>query len=116
MVLFARSFSIFILKIFFNFFKFLILKALTNFFLNYLIFFFNDETIKMLFIYISTINFFALLIYIYKSNFDETKSNLISFLLYVKYKLWATYLKSYKLYNNLKYSLCFTLIKKNVFI
>ena len=86
MILFARSLSIFMSKIFFNSLRSLILKVLTNFFLNYLIFFFDDETIKMSFTYISTINFFVLLIYIYESDFDDTKSNLISFLLYVKYQ------------------------------
>ena len=85
MVLFARSLSISISKIFFNFLRFLILKVLTNFFLNYLIFFFDDETIKMSFTYINIINSFALLMYIYKSNFDDTKLSLINFLLYVKY-------------------------------
>ena len=85
MILFARSFSIFTLKIFFNSLRFLILKILMNFFLNHLIFFFNDEIIKMLFIYINIINSFILLMYIYKSNFDDTKFNLISFLFYVKY-------------------------------
>ena len=85
MILFARSFSIFISKIFFNSLKSLILKALTSFFLNYLISFFDGETIKMLFTYINTINSLALLIYIYKSNFDDTKLNLINFSLYIKY-------------------------------
>ena len=86
MILFARSLLIFILKIFFNFLRSLILKILTNFFLNHLIFFFNDEIIKMLFIYINTINSFTLLMYIYKFDFDDTKFNLISFLLYIKYQ------------------------------
>ena len=39
----------------------------------------------MLFIYINTINSLILLMYIYKSDFDDIKLNLISFLLYVKY-------------------------------
>ena len=86
MILFARSLSISISKIFFNSLRFLILKTLTNFFLNHLIFFFDDETIKMSFTYINTIIFFALLIYIYKSNFDDIKPSLISFLLYIKYQ------------------------------
>ena len=86
MILFARSLSISISKIFFNSLKFLILKILTNFFLNYLIFFFNDEAIKISFTYINIIDFFALLMYIYKSNFDDTKPNLISFSLYIKYQ------------------------------
>ena len=85
MILFARSLSIFISKIFFNFLRFLILKTLTNFFLNHLIFFFDGETIKMSFTYISTINSLALLMYIYKSDFDNIKLSLISFLLHVKY-------------------------------
>ena len=85
MILFARSFSIFILKIFFNSLKFLILKILTNFFLNYLISFFDDEAIKMLFICINIINFFILLMYIYEFNFDNTKLNLINSSLHVKY-------------------------------
>ena len=85
MILFARSLSISISKIFFNFFKSLILKTLTNSFLNHLIFFFDDETIEMSFIYTSTINSLALLIYIYESNFDDIKLSLISFSLHVKY-------------------------------
>ena len=85
MILFARSLSISILKIFFNFLRFLILKALTNFFLNHLIFFFDGEAIKMLFLYINIINFLVLLMYIYEFNFDDIKSSLISFLLYIKY-------------------------------
>ena len=85
MILFARSLSTSISKIFFNFLRFLILKVLANFFLNHLIFFFDDETIKMSFIYINTINSLALLIYIYKSDFDDTKPNLINFSLYMKY-------------------------------
>ena len=64
MILFARSLSIFISKIFFNSLRFLILKISTNFFLNHLISFFNDETIKILFIYINTINSLTLLMYI----------------------------------------------------
>ena len=85
MILFARSFSTSISKIFFNFLKSLILKVLTNFFLNHLISFFDDKTIKMSFTYISIINSFALLMYIHKSNFDNIKLNLISFSLHVKY-------------------------------
>ena len=85
MILFARSFSISISKIFFNFLRFLILKILTIFFLNHLIFFFDGETIKMSFIYINIINFLILLIYIYEFNFDDTKPSLISFLLHMKY-------------------------------
>ena len=85
MVLFARSLSISMSKIFFNFFRFLILKALTNFFLNHLISFFDGETIKMSFTYISTINSLVLLMYIYESDFDDIKFSLISFLLHMKY-------------------------------
>ena len=85
MILFARSFSISISKIFFNSLKFLILKALTNFFLNHLISFFDDKTIKMSFIYISIINSLVLLMYIYKSDFDDIKLSLINFSLHVKY-------------------------------
>ena len=87
MILFIRSLSIFMSRIFFNSPKFLILKALTNFFLNYWVYFFNDETIKMSFIYINTINSLVWLIYIYiyKFNFDDTKFNLINSLLYIKY-------------------------------
>ena len=85
MILFARSFSISISKIFFNFFRSLILKTLTNFFLNHLIFFFDDKAIKMSFTYINTINSLALLIYIYESNFNDIKPSLINFSLHVKY-------------------------------
>ena len=79
MILFARSLSVSISKIFFNSLKSLILKALTNFF--------DGEIIEMSFIYINTINFFILLIYIYEFDFDDTKFSLINFLLYIKYQL-----------------------------